>query len=175
MSNTIRKCQNLACSNIETQFGDFKHCANCKITVYCSPECQKIDWKKGNHKNKCKIEENFTLRKYLQEKSPQDKIDTRGERIGRYAYNYFAKNASITTEQYMIVKIDMISNVAKFSLCEKNIEEMKKFCKEKCNIDDNPSLVISIMDVKTSNVEVVTISTVTKFNKLLPAPDNIYV
>jgi hypothetical protein len=29
-------------------------CAACKKTQYCSQKCQKIDWKRNNHKEKCK-------------------------------------------------------------------------------------------------------------------------
>ncbi|KAI0103723.1 SET domain-containing protein [Nemania sp. FL0031] len=30
-------------------------CTGCRTAVYCSPECQKLDWTKGAHKAECKI------------------------------------------------------------------------------------------------------------------------
>jgi hypothetical protein len=32
-----------------------KHCTGCKRALYCSRECQKIDWKEGGHKVDCKM------------------------------------------------------------------------------------------------------------------------
>lgn len=39
------------CSHCHKQGGDFKKCARCKYTRYCSRECQSADWKK--HKTEC--------------------------------------------------------------------------------------------------------------------------
>ncbi|KLO08506.1 hypothetical protein SCHPADRAFT_1000917 [Schizopora paradoxa] len=33
---------------------NLKKCAGCKTTVYCSTECQRLDWKEYGHKNDCK-------------------------------------------------------------------------------------------------------------------------
>lgn len=32
----------------------FKRCEECLVTYYCSRECQKADWKTGNHQVSCK-------------------------------------------------------------------------------------------------------------------------
>lgn len=29
-------------------------CSRCKVVRYCGAECQKKDWKEGNHKTSCK-------------------------------------------------------------------------------------------------------------------------
>jgi hypothetical protein len=34
--------------------GVMKRCSKCNCTYYCSPECQKLDWKFGKHKELCK-------------------------------------------------------------------------------------------------------------------------
>ncbi len=35
--------------------GTFSKCAGCRRALYCSKECQKVDWKEGRHRDDCKI------------------------------------------------------------------------------------------------------------------------
>lgn len=42
MVNCLGKCS-----------GGLKRCARCRVTYYCSKECQREHWKKGNHKAVC--------------------------------------------------------------------------------------------------------------------------
>ena len=32
----------------------YKYCSKCTCVVYCSVECQRIDWKENGHKEECK-------------------------------------------------------------------------------------------------------------------------
>lgn len=41
------------CSKRESSVGEFQACGKCNIAKYCSPACQKADWK-GRHKLVCK-------------------------------------------------------------------------------------------------------------------------
>ncbi|RUP08582.1 hypothetical protein BC936DRAFT_140120 [Jimgerdemannia flammicorona] len=47
----LASCDN-GCGRVEKVKGQFKKCANCKLRIYCSRECQKADWK-GRHKAEC--------------------------------------------------------------------------------------------------------------------------
>ncbi len=33
--------------------GTFLKCAGCRRALYCSRECQKVDWKEGGHRGDC--------------------------------------------------------------------------------------------------------------------------
>ena len=44
------KCENPACKNVDG--GKLRKCANCKVALYCSTECQKKHWQE--HKPVCK-------------------------------------------------------------------------------------------------------------------------
>jgi len=48
-----RKCSTTDCSNLETKVGEFDRCSACKLTVYCTPTCQKKHWAE-KHKKLCK-------------------------------------------------------------------------------------------------------------------------
>ncbi|XP_063679739.1 uncharacterized protein LOC134815164 [Bolinopsis microptera] len=48
-----RKCSKTDCKNIENEVGEFDRCSACKVTVYCSPTCQKEHWTE-KHKKLCK-------------------------------------------------------------------------------------------------------------------------
>jgi cbb3-type cytochrome oxidase cytochrome c subunit len=41
------------CQKIETKFGEWKACGRCKGPIYCSEECQRVDWKR-QHRMICK-------------------------------------------------------------------------------------------------------------------------
>ncbi|KAF7321894.1 hypothetical protein MKEN_00711600 [Mycena kentingensis (nom. inval.)] len=45
-------CSNLQCLNI-TPNNVAKRCSGCKVLHYCSKDCQRIDWKEGNHRAFC--------------------------------------------------------------------------------------------------------------------------
>ena len=47
-------CDNAQCSSFEGEdTPKMQKCAGCGVVRYCSPECQKVDWKAG-HKAECK-------------------------------------------------------------------------------------------------------------------------
>jgi len=48
----LRYCCNPACKKLEDQPKQFATCQRCGCNVYCSRECQKVDWKA--HKSWCK-------------------------------------------------------------------------------------------------------------------------
>jgi hypothetical protein len=52
--NFLKRCSNKRCDKRETKLKQFKKCARCEVTYYCSQTQQKIDWKKAGHKQKCK-------------------------------------------------------------------------------------------------------------------------
>src|SRR5262249_25588097 len=47
----LARCYNKQCSKTETQGGEFKLCAKCRIARYCSADCQRLAWK--DHKAVC--------------------------------------------------------------------------------------------------------------------------
>lgn len=47
-----RKCSKVGCKQFETSSREYKMCSQCKLTAYCSKECQKEAWKLG-HKDMC--------------------------------------------------------------------------------------------------------------------------
>jgi hypothetical protein len=51
MQREILHCE--VCWKTATEQTKLRHCARCGITYYCSTECQRKDWKVGDHKNKC--------------------------------------------------------------------------------------------------------------------------
>ena len=56
MSDTqggLRKVAAAACSNCNNSDKKMKICGKCRLVSYCSPECQKADWKQ--HKSSCGI------------------------------------------------------------------------------------------------------------------------
>ncbi|EJF62935.1 hypothetical protein DICSQDRAFT_168605 [Dichomitus squalens LYAD-421 SS1] len=62
----LKRCGYAECSNREEAVFTFKCCGGCKEEWYCSPECQKADWRK--HKLEC-----FGYRQKLLASSPRDK------------------------------------------------------------------------------------------------------
>ncbi|KAK7043323.1 hypothetical protein R3P38DRAFT_2609802 [Favolaschia claudopus] len=50
----IRSCDNFECGVINVPKASLRRCGTCQHTFYCSPECQKISWRKFNHRYMCK-------------------------------------------------------------------------------------------------------------------------
>ncbi|KAK6969359.1 hypothetical protein R3P38DRAFT_2752979 [Favolaschia claudopus] len=50
----IRSCDNFECGVINVPKATLRRCGACQHTFYCSPECQKISWRKFNHRYRCK-------------------------------------------------------------------------------------------------------------------------
>jgi hypothetical protein len=54
VNDKIKQCKVCAfCNKIENETNVFKTCSKCKISIYCSKECQKCHWFQG-HKSMCK-------------------------------------------------------------------------------------------------------------------------
>jgi splicing suppressor protein 51 len=49
MADATTNCA--TCKKTGTETPNLKRCAKCKTTYYCSPDCQKADWK--SHKKQC--------------------------------------------------------------------------------------------------------------------------
>ncbi|KAJ7148984.1 hypothetical protein C8R43DRAFT_1128749 [Mycena crocata] len=49
---SMKACDNLACNKIEEK-NKFRRCSGCMNCYYCSPECQRSDWKVGGHRAAC--------------------------------------------------------------------------------------------------------------------------
>ncbi|KAJ7059611.1 hypothetical protein C8F01DRAFT_1145100 [Mycena amicta] len=49
---TLRVCDNVRCGRMGER-ETFRKCAGCNMRVYCSPECQRADWKEGRHRSGC--------------------------------------------------------------------------------------------------------------------------
>ncbi|KAJ7189603.1 hypothetical protein GGX14DRAFT_484655 [Mycena pura] len=45
-------CSNAACCLIAPR-SELKLCSGCKVCIYCSKECQKLDWRHGGHRAMC--------------------------------------------------------------------------------------------------------------------------
>ncbi|KAF8160430.1 hypothetical protein K438DRAFT_2071018 [Mycena galopus ATCC 62051] len=48
----FKACDNTECGAIRERT-EFKRCSECLGVYYCSPECQKIDWTRGDHRAAC--------------------------------------------------------------------------------------------------------------------------
>ncbi|KAF7336784.1 hypothetical protein MVEN_02113800 [Mycena venus] len=51
MFKGVVKCDNVKCGKVDYN-SEFRHCAACKVACYCSPECQRREWK-ASHKVQC--------------------------------------------------------------------------------------------------------------------------
>lgn len=66
MCNNVQVCLLLACVCLVLNYlqchkmdakSSFRKCGACGDTLYCSPECQKIDWQEGDHRVVCKLKQ----------------------------------------------------------------------------------------------------------------------
>ncbi|KAF9467232.1 hypothetical protein BDZ94DRAFT_62221 [Collybia nuda] len=48
----VQRCSSARCSKIEDD-ASFKLCSNCQEACYCSPSCQRYDWKYEGHREAC--------------------------------------------------------------------------------------------------------------------------
>lgn len=85
--------QETVCVNCKTKEG-LKRCMRCKSAVYCSRECQIVDWKNG-HKINCtssvKNGEIFTKSHNSESDAKISKGDTQKEILSLYIFNNFYK------------------------------------------------------------------------------------
>ncbi|KAJ7722350.1 hypothetical protein B0H16DRAFT_1896199 [Mycena metata] len=49
---SLNACDNLECGKIQER-ANFRRCSRCQQVFYCSPDCQKMDWKSGGHRTAC--------------------------------------------------------------------------------------------------------------------------
>ncbi|KAJ7049292.1 hypothetical protein C8F01DRAFT_1238675, partial [Mycena amicta] len=52
IKNKLRMCANMKCGRICTKI-ELKRCSHCKTFVYCSRDCQSLDWREGRHRTSC--------------------------------------------------------------------------------------------------------------------------
>ncbi|KAK6978049.1 hypothetical protein R3P38DRAFT_3376983 [Favolaschia claudopus] len=51
----VRSCENYDCDALVAEKGNLLRCASCRSSFYCSPECQRISWRKYNHRFRCQF------------------------------------------------------------------------------------------------------------------------
>ncbi|KAK6978032.1 hypothetical protein R3P38DRAFT_3120495 [Favolaschia claudopus] len=51
----VRSCENYDCDVLVAEKGTLLRCASCRSSFYCSPECQRISWRKYNHRFRCQF------------------------------------------------------------------------------------------------------------------------
>ncbi|KAJ6518210.1 hypothetical protein C8R47DRAFT_8420 [Mycena vitilis] len=51
-TESMRACDNFSCSEIGLKSVP-RRCSDCQTTYYCSPKCQKTDWRVGGHREHC--------------------------------------------------------------------------------------------------------------------------
>ncbi|KAJ7097003.1 hypothetical protein C8R43DRAFT_1049061 [Mycena crocata] len=49
---SLKACDNMECGKIRPK-SEFKLCAYCHSTYYCSNKCQRLDWTRGEHRDGC--------------------------------------------------------------------------------------------------------------------------
>ncbi|KAG2009621.1 hypothetical protein CC2G_012530 [Coprinopsis cinerea AmutBmut pab1-1] len=64
-------CDNVQCQRVDDK-DNFKRCAACQSTLYCSKECQTIAWRQGGHKDMCVMKQQERLEGKLQAISKGD-------------------------------------------------------------------------------------------------------
>jgi len=64
-------CDNVKCQKIDSK-NNFRQCAACLTTFYCSRECQREAWKEGDHKKMCKLKQQERVEGKLDPVSKQD-------------------------------------------------------------------------------------------------------
>ncbi|KAJ6577720.1 hypothetical protein B0H19DRAFT_1253031 [Mycena capillaripes] len=60
---TRRACDNMECGHIGLKV-EFRCCGHCKAVYYCSAICQRVDWKRGDHRSSCSSLRAFGLRNH---------------------------------------------------------------------------------------------------------------
>ncbi|RDB14658.1 hypothetical protein Hypma_016492 [Hypsizygus marmoreus] len=114
-------CDNVKCHKVDSK-NNFRKCASCSTTLYCSKECQVIAWKEGRHKAMCKMKQRERLEGKLQSISRSDSIffhhlftrDARNHlpRLRRLAL----KDYPGTTKTALVICIDYTVIPPKYSL-----------------------------------------------------------
>ncbi|KAK7039967.1 hypothetical protein R3P38DRAFT_2902679 [Favolaschia claudopus] len=51
---TLKACTNTDCGII-LEKANFKRCSHCRNAYYCSVDCQKTDWRRGDHRTACRV------------------------------------------------------------------------------------------------------------------------
>jgi len=114
-----KKCNYVPCEKTEIMNENFKLCGACKKVKYCSPECQKLDWK-DSHKKLCKNEAVVNLSLFLDSKMPDNSIFS--DKICGEAILFYGSNASKTDECIVFVRLNRKTKTFEFSIDKKDIK-----------------------------------------------------
>jgi len=84
------------CSYCYTPVEKLLRCGKCKKRVYCSTDCQRLDWKKGSHKHFCgnvgEIGFDFEVREAAEERG-----------LGVYALRHFERDEKVMAERPVLL------------------------------------------------------------------------
>lgn len=153
MTNNFQQINVCICNKQETYINEFKRCSACKITFYCSKECQRKDW--DRHKQEChKIcgNEQIECYNYLKENCTNENVN-RLKRIIQKAIKFYGECGCNTEQQIVICDLDRGNNKATFDIIteeekdaapDENYRRHIRDCKDK--------LLIFIQDGKTNTL-----------------------
>ncbi len=146
---SINKCSNIKCPKVESIPNEFKICSQCKAVSYCSKECQYEDWKVYKINSAGYM---ANLRNFLQEKLTLSKNNTRDMLAGQY----FSANATVSSEQFIVVKVDRKKLTAEFILNPSVIKQQKSnFTSTQLEILSSSNCFnVCIVDIETSAFDV---------------------